>query len=164
MSLTRASLEMVSSGSQAGDVISQGRSLQVQVGEEKSSELGGHFDNTNGTLSLSIPGYPPLVISGFMTQSDVGVGKEGPQGNTGTPGINGIIGEHGQVGRTGCEGPQGPAGERGARGPVGKQGEQGAQGPAGEEGPPGEDGKVQIYISNSDPGPVGSGALWIKPS
>lgn len=165
MSLTRPGLSMINPGGSQGDVTSSGRSLKIeQVGTDIATDFAGSFDNTNGIFTLQIPGYPTLRINGFMTQSDIGLGKEGPQGQSGTPGINGIIGEHGNQGQRGCQGPQGPQGERGVRGPAGKQGEQGAQGPQGQEGIPGIDGRVQIYISNEDPGPVGAGALWIKPS
>lgn len=155
---------MINPGNTTGDVRSSGRSLVVEtVPDTQATEFSGNFDNTNGVMELQIPGFDVLRISGFMTQSDVGLGKEGPQGNSGTPGINGVIGEHGLRGQRGCQGPQGAQGERGVRGPAGKQGEQGSQGPEGQEGLPGVDGRVQIYISDEDPGPVGAGAIWIKP-
>lgn len=165
MSLTKPTLSMIDGGTSAGDVVNTGNSLSIDItSEDNATSLGGSFDNTTGSLELSIPGYPTLKITGFMTQSDIGTGKEGPQGNTGTSGIDGIIGDHGIQGERGCQGPQGPQGERGVRGPQGQQGEQGAQGPQGEEGITGLDGKVSIFINQEDPGPVGAGAIWIKPN
>lgn len=164
MSIVKPSLSMINAGSSSGNVSNTGKGLVVTTEETQATELSGTFDNISGTLTLSIPGYPVLTISNFMTQSDVGTGKEGPQGVSGTSGTDGIIGESGTQGERGCRGPRGPVGERGVRGPEGKQGEQGPMGPTGPQGISGLDGKVAIYINNEDPGPVGSGALWIKPS
>jgi hypothetical protein len=161
--ITRAPLELIQAGNSPGDVVNTGQGLQIQQGE-MATELNGTFDNTTGTLRLSIPGLPVLRIDGFMTQSDVGTGREGVQGPQGTSGIDGIIGESGLQGKTGCRGPQGPQGTPGPRGPRGQQGEQGSVGATGGEGIPGLDGRVSIYISQDDPGAVGAGAIWIKPS
>ena len=163
MSLTKPSLKMIQAGTVSGDVENTGTGLTVTAESNDSTQLSGTFDNVTGTLTLSIPGFDTLTIKNFMTQSDVGSGSEGPQGVSGTAGVDGIIGEEGLQGKRGCQGPQGAQGERGVRGPQGKQGEQGPSGPQGERGLAGLDGRVAIYISDSDPGPVGAGALWIKP-
>lgn len=155
---------MIQGGSAVGDVTSTGKGLSVDPDSDNSNtSVTGSFDNTTGILMLTIPGFEPIYINNFMTQSDVGTGAEGPQGVSGTPGVDGIIGESGLKGQRGCQGPQGPQGERGVRGPQGKQGEQGPSGPQGAQGIAGLDGRVSIYISDEDPGPVGAGALWIKP-
>jgi len=163
MAITKASLNMISGGSTVGNVESSGRGLSIVADDEVADTLEGYYDNTSGTLTLSIPGYPVLRINNFMTQSDVGTGKEGPQGVSGNAGINGLLGENGLRGERGCRGPRGPVGERGVRGAQGKQGEQGPIGATGPQGEHGLDGKVSIYITTEDPGPVGAGALWIKP-
>lgn len=162
-SITKPTIDMINGGAAIGDVESTGKGLTVTPNNRIANELSGTFDSTAGVLRLSIPGYPELTITNFMTQSDIGTGKEGPQGLGGTPGADGLIGESGLKGQRGCQGPRGPQGERGVRGPEGKKGEQGPIGPTGAEGPKGEDGRVLIFISNEDPGPRGPGAIWIKP-
>lgn len=161
--ITRAPLALIDAGQSSGDVVNTGQGLNIEQGENATA-LNGTYDNTTGTLTIAIPGQPLLRIEGFMTQSDVGTGREGVQGPQGVGGIDGIIGEGGLQGKTGCRGPQGPQGTPGPRGPRGQQGEQGAVGSTGGEGIPGVDGRVAIFISQNDPGAVGAGSIWIKPA
>lgn len=97
-------------------------------------------------------------------------GCEGPPGPTGAPGATGPDGRPGQrgvQGERGCPGPKGPpgaTGPTGPRGPVGPTGPTGEQGPNGAPGPAGPEGRVNIVVSTTDPGAVGSGWLWVNPS
>lgn len=93
-------------------------------------------------------------------------GPQGPQGAQGATGPDGRDGQMGQQGPRGCPGPKGPPGERGPTGPMGPlgptgpRGEQGAQGAPGAAGPAGT---VNIIVSNTDPGAIGAGWLWVNP-
>jgi len=83
-----------------------------------------------------------LIIDGFPTQGDFGIGPTGPRGDPGLDGIDGYDGDDGEDGDTGCAGPKGEEGEQGASGKDGKEGDQGSRGPDGCEGPKGEQGPI----------------------
>lgn len=99
------------------------------------------------------------------------VGCPGPQGEQGPPGEDGRDGMPGGVGpqgAPGCPGPMGAMGPTGPTGPTGKPGPTGptgAPGPAGPKGERGPAGKINIVISEIDPGTsLGPGGIWINPS
>ena len=128
-----------------------------------SGLASGRFDDASGTLILTLVNGSELRIAGFMTQGDIGTGPAGQQGIAGTDGTDGLMGTDGSQGQQGCQGPAGRAGATGPRGQQGIQGPAGDPGPEGPKGEPGVDGVVDVYIQTEDPGPVGAGALWVKP-
>lgn len=161
MSLVKAPLDMIQSPQQSGTVVAEGESLAIKPLSENIDQISGSFDDATGTITLNIPVYGKVTITGLPTSNSVGVGRAGNQGNDGTPGMDGLIGSVGDVGQRGCRGPAGPQGKPGPRGPRGVDGPPGPTGSTGPQGIRGQDGRVQIYIQSEDPGPIGAGALWI---
>lgn len=106
-------------------------------------------------------------------------GRDGKDGEAGCAGGSGEKGDDGEDGRDGLEGPPGPVGPQGPqgrRGERGKKGEQGDQGPPGKQGLPGIEGprgkigkqgppgRINIIVSETDPGPsLGIGGIWVNP-
>lgn len=106
-------------------------------------------------------------------------GRDGKDGDAGCAGPSGEKGDDGDDGRDGLEGPPGPVGPQGPqgrRGERGKKGEQGDQGPPGKQGLPGIEGprgkigkqgppgRINIIVSETDPGPsLGIGGIWVNP-
>lgn len=161
--ITRAPLEMLK-GKGSGQVVSSGRSLRVEQGQSvENLKYEGHYESASGTLTLSIPDMGTLRISGFLTPSAI---PSVPRqiGEKGRDGIDGTMGLDGRTGDTGCRGPEGPRGITGARGPRGHQGEQGVTGATGATGERGTDGRILVFVQDTDPGPVGAFAFWIKPT
>ena len=94
-------------------------------------------------------------------------GPQGPKGDKGNTGATGPQGPKGDKGNTGATGPQGPKGDTGAKGATGDRGPQGIQGPQGPTGPAGTTSwggitNKPITISQSQPGGVGTGHVWIS--
>ncbi len=161
--ITRAPLNMIK-GQGSGSVVSEGRHLKVETGTSvESVAFGGHYEPTSGVLTISIPDLGRLRISGFLTQSAIPSTPRAPS-EKGRDGIDGTMGLDGRTGNTGCRGPEGPRGITGARGQRGHQGERGNTGATGNTGDRGEDGKVLVFVQDTDPGPVGAFAFWIKPT
>lgn len=164
MSITKVPVNMLSAGGKQGNLEADGIELSVTPKTEVELLDGAsHFDNIKGILTLEIPNVGTVKVGGFMTQSDVGEGREGRAGTKGRSGIDGTLGQEGDQGSDGCIGPSGKEGRPGERGPVGNKGEPGSEGPTGAKGDEGEQGRIAVYIQAADPGPVGAGALWIKP-
>jgi hypothetical protein len=98
------------------------------------------------------------------------IGCVGPVGETGDQGEDGRDGLEGPIGPIGIQGPQGKRGERGKKGeqgdqgPPGKQGLPGIEGPRGKIGKQGPPGRINILVSETDPGPsLGIGGIWVNP-
>lgn len=91
-------------------------------------------------------------------------GMEGERGPRGFNGLRGIAGKPGPKGRRGIQGIQGYQGENGVVGPAGNDGANGKQGEVGKKGKDGADLPLPIVVSNSNPGAIGAGAFWVKPS
>lgn len=161
--MTRIPLSLIKPNVSSGEVVAQGQSLAVEQRDADINEFNGVYDNVSGVLTLNIPGYGKINISGFPTRFSVGTGMRGEPGREGSPGINGVLGGEGLQGPRGCRGPQGPQGKPGVRGPRGVVGPPGPRGATGPQGIRGQDGRVQIFIQSEDPGPVGAGSLWIRP-
>lgn len=164
--LTRTPLSMLEARGEPGsDVRFSGEQVHTEPGADINNTgiVNGNFDDASGTLTLNLMNGQKVQIRGFMTQSDIGTGPEGPQGLSGMNGTDGLLGEDGLQGPPGCQGPPGAPGPTGPKGEVGPQGKQGDIGPTGPTGPKGDDGQVDIYIQTEDPGAVGAGALWIRP-
>lgn len=156
--LTRVPLTMVDPGEgvEAGDaVVHDGVTLTTQDVPDENTDryVGtGNYDGETGILSLQLVTKEgnhagTLNIDGFMTNSNIGIGKPGPTGPAGKAGSPGINGVDGRPGDKGCQGPKGDRGQIGATGPIGPSGTYGAlgatgpagaTGPQGEVGPPGE--------------------------
>lgn len=162
-SVTRPPVELIGSNRQ-GQVIAEGGRLKVSGGNNgNETDLSGYYDPTSGTLTLSVPNYPKLTVSGFLTKSSIPRNPVSTVGQRGRDGIDGTIGLDGRTGDTGCQGPRGPRGITGARGPRGERGLQGARGERGEKGERGSDGRVLVFVQDTDPGPVGAFAIWVRP-
>lgn len=170
--LTKVPLQLISAyGVPNSDVRFNGSEVVVTPPAEDENDfgiLGGSFDATAGVMTLSLRNGSQLELSGFMTQSEIGVGPAGPQGKAGVDGRDGLNGIDGDKGATGCQGPAGPPGRQGPRGEQGLPGPTGPDGKTGPTGPDGKDGVVQIWIQTADPVNdasihVTAGALWIKP-
>lgn len=92
------------------------------------------------------------------------IGPTGPQGDDGRDGLPGPIGPAGPPGCPGPMGEMGPTGPTGPTGPAGETGPTGAPGPQGPKGPQGEPGRINIVVSEVDPGPaLGPGGIWVNP-
>jgi hypothetical protein len=162
--LTKPPLGLVHAGRRSGPVSSDSVSLKVLPKDDSISvSLEANYDEVKGVLHLSVPGYPELEISGFMTPLFIREGKQGKPGYPGRQGVDGIDGLDGPQGPQGCIGPKGPEGRPGQRGPLGQQGAQGQQGPNGPTGEAGESGSLQVFIQNDEPDNPTHGALWVKP-
>jgi hypothetical protein len=171
--LTKVPLTMLSAyGSANSDVRFDGMNVVVTPQTEDENNfgiLGGVYDATAGELTLKLRNGAELSLTGFMTQSEIGVGPAGPQGIAGVDGRDGLNGIDGDRGQTGCQGPPGPPGRQGPRGEQGLPGATGPKGNDGATGPTGADGFVQVWIQTADPittSPkhVSAGALWVKPA
>lgn len=161
--LTRPPIEAIDAGEQSGDITSNASELQVTpIDQSIATTLGANYDSVNGVLSISVPGYPQLRISGFMTPLHIKEGRQGKPGYEGRQGIDGTFGADGLQGQQGCQGPRGPQGRPGQRGPRGQVGPQGEVGPTGPDGAKGEPGEFQVYIQNDEPIGVEHGAIWVK--
>ena len=91
-------------------------------------------------------------------------GATGPQGDDGRDGLEGPIGPPGPPGGAGDMGPMGPTGPTGNPGPQGPTGATGGPGPQGPKGKQGEAGRINIVVSEVDPGPaLGPGGIWVNP-
>lgn len=146
------------------------------------------YDMQLGVLSLLFTNGKTLKATGFPTIAKLSKGREGDQGDKGRDGRSDVDGKDGEKGTTGCSGDDGPQGSVGDRGPKGDQGDDGergdkglqgdighqgkrgdrgliaAPGPKGDQGDPGDDGKVNVIISNTDPGDsIGPLGIWIRP-
>lgn len=100
------------------------------------------FDEASGALNLVKRDGTLLKITGFLTQSDFGVGAPGSSGAAGRDGADGPDGDDGDEGAGGCAGVEGNAGEQGEDGEDGKDGPVGIPGPIGQTGNPGLRGPV----------------------
>lgn len=92
------------------------------------------FDKEEGSLVIVKKNGKVINVSGLLTQSDYGVGEQGPVGEPGLPGFEGYDGEDGEEGEDGCEGPEGSQGSTGTMGAIGADGVTGVQGPFGQNG------------------------------
>lgn len=162
--ITKPPLEMIAPITNVGTVVSTGAGLAVEAPKSgDTTELQIDYDNVTGTLTVTVPGYAPAKVSGFATVRDIGEGTQGRPGVQGRAGSDGSLGADGDQGRTGCPGPVGARGAPGKRGPAGQKGEPGDMGPTGPQGEPGKDGVMLVRIQADDPGPVGAGAIWVRP-
>lgn len=147
MSLTRPPLLMIQpSGSKQPNnpVKSDGHRLLV-VEEDRLLAMitivGGFYDGAKGILHLVYEDGHEVLIPGFMTINNIGVGPEGIEGQAGRSGLDGRDGIDGARGPRGYVGPQGKTGEKGDRGERGDRGPIGPEGPAGPQGPQGPKGE-----------------------
>jgi hypothetical protein len=146
------------------------------------------YDAQTGTLSLEFNNGVILKAHGFPTPStlpsgprgregeagidgkpardglDGSKGVSGCQGGIGPEGNRGQKGETGDVGSQGSRGDPGPIGAIGRRGPRGERGEIGLKGPVGDPGLDADDGTVNLYISETDPGDVIAQSIWVNPA
>jgi len=161
--ITQVPTELITTGKSVGQVVSDGRSLQIVPKDTSiATNLYAYMDDASGTLTLGIPNFPELSISGFLTQASIKEGRSGKDGKDGDVGLSGLEGSDGEDGGRGCIGPQGPQGKRGMRGMRGKQGPNGEIGPTGPTGATGAAGSLQVFVQSEDPGDVGAGSLWVK--
>lgn len=164
--LTKTPLSMLyARGEPNTDVRFSGEEVFTRRDEDINNRgiLSVFFDDTTGNLVFTLVNGEQLVVQGFMTGGNIGKGEPGVQGISGVNGTDGLLGQDGLQGPAGCQGPAGRAGATGPRGDVGPRGAQGPAGPTGPQGADGENGQVDIYIMSEDPGPVGAGALWVRP-
>lgn len=129
--------------------------------------LSGSYDDTTGSIVLTMSDNSQIPIKGLPTTSSLGVGQKGAAGNdgrdgrdgkngtNGTNGIDGVCGPVGPVGPVGNIGPIGPAGVDGPQGPQGNIGPHGNTGPIGPEGPEGPEGQQGIQGIQGNVGPLG---------
>ena len=146
--LTRTPLSMLESrGRPDSDIRYNGEEVTAEEDENLNNTglKSGHFDDTTGILTITLVNGQKLQISGFMTQSSIGMGPAGPQGIGGTDGTDGLLGQDGLQGPPGCQGPPGTPGATGPRGDMGPQGPEGPPGPRGADGIKGDTGQVDIY-------------------
>ncbi len=143
------------------------------------------YNAAKAILTLTFNNGNSVSVSGFIRTSDLHKGQRGApgrKGKDGADGFNGRDGEQGNAGSTGRQGFIGDTGVQGERGYAGNKGEKGYKGERGDrgdsgstglggltggEGKPGEAGKDErffIKVSESDPGALGPGAFWVKPS
>lgn len=165
--LTRTSLAMISAkGAVNSDVRFNGQQLEVRNDETVNSNgvVAASFDDVTGTLNLVLTNGTIIPVSGFMTTGNIGTGLPGPPGPPGSNGADGLLGQDGAQGPTGCQGPPGTPGATGPRGMTGAQGPAGVPGEKGDKGDKGDTGTVAIFIQTEDPGAVGPGAFWVRPS
>jgi hypothetical protein len=160
--MNRIPLSMVTPPQTAGTVVAEGVSLTLETPSEVL-EPTLEYDAVSGTMVLTLPGFAPVTASGLPTIATLGKGQRGLDGAEGAPGISSPLARPGARGPQGCRGPVGERGAPGPRGPRGQLGPMGPTGVTGPTGPAGVDGVVQVYIMSDDPGPVGPGALWIRP-
>jgi hypothetical protein len=166
MSLTKTPLSMLEGkGPPNSDVRYTGSEITTRLDDaiNDSGLVSGRFDDSTGTLVLTLVNGTLLKVSGFMTQSAIGTGPEGQPGIGGQDGTDGLMGTDGDQGQQGCQGPAGRAGATGPRGQQGIQGPAGDPGPEGPRGDQGLDGVVDVYIQSDEPQNVGPAALWVKP-
>jgi hypothetical protein len=146
------------------------------------------YDMQLGVLSLLFTNGKTLKATGFPTIAKLSKGRQGDQGDKGRDGRSDVDGKDGDKGTSGCSGDDGPQGSVGDRGPKGDQGDEGERGdkglqgvighqgkrgdrgpiaspgPKGDQGDTGTDGKVNVIISNIDPGDtIGPLGIWIRP-
>lgn len=158
-----------------------GLSLDQSVGTVTITFLNGETQVIQGFLTISdIPEGPegPQGENG-LNGKDGKDGRDGRDGEAGCAGAAGEKGDDGDDGRDGLEGPVGPPGipgcdgPRGKRGPKGEQGDPGIpgkqglpgiEGPEGKMGKQGPPGRINIIVSETDPGPtLGEGGIWVNP-
>ena len=170
--ITRVPLTMLeASGNPGSNVEFDGKEVKIgkelQSGNENIGDAtitGANYDSTTGHLLIAFSNGYEMRVSGFLTTGNIGVGLPGERGASGEKGTDGTNGRDGQKGSTGEQGASGPRGRQGAIGPTGARGEAGGPGAMGATGPQGEAGKVEVYVTQEDPGAeAGPGALWILP-
>lgn len=168
--LTRVPLKQLRATGNPANVVFDGSSVVTEE-EVDSTDYGiaeASFDQTSGTLSITLRNGETVDVSGLMTPNSVGVGLQGDPGLAGADGKDGLNGKDGARGDVGCRGPRGRDGARGPTGPTGAMGATGPTGTTGDKGDKGDPGTVQIFIQTEDPvntSPdfIQIGALWIKP-
>lgn len=128
-------------------------SREEPVSERQIAQIG--FNRKDGTLNFVRNNGELVIISGFLTGSQLGRGLQGPRGPRGKNGKDGRIGRDGKEGKQGCEGPVGPKGELGTSGIDGEDGETGIKGLFGCPGPPGQNGLAGAKGLVGFEGPVG---------
>lgn len=155
-------LSMISPPQTEGNVVAEGSSLALSPLTE-ITQFDGSYDGVSGTITFEIPTIGIINITGLPTAATLGTGVKGADGVQGPAGLSAPLPRPGDRGPRGCRGPEGERGAPGARGPRGPIGPAGPTGPTGPKGADGADGLVKIFIMSDDPGPVGAGALWVKP-
>lgn len=146
-----------------GQVVAEGGAVTVKAAPDSITEPSGEFDPTSGQLKIRLPNIGEFVIAGLPKTSDMGSGPAGLRGAQGRDGIAALTPRDGQQGPDGCMGSDGAEGLPGKDGPRGREGDPGGPGPEGERGEAGADGHFKVFIQSTDPGPVGPGAVWIRP-
>lgn len=159
-------IDLIQAKEKGNIVAEEGRVRAVEVVNDVKAP-NGSFDAVRGILTLTIPGYDTIQISGLATATSMGTGPAGSDGKEGERGLDGIMGSHGLRGEGGCPGPRGAQGDPGRQGPRGLRGPAGPTGTTGMTGPAGLDGSVQVFIQEEDPAKDGRmlmpGALWVRP-
>lgn len=144
-----------------------------------------NYDRDLGILILTLSDGSTVNVEGFVNDGNMRLGRIGDYGSTGKPGDTGITGVDGSKGlkgpqgfrgltgargltglrgRKGDTGPQGFRGDTGLRGVTGNTGPLGITGGTGATGRKGSDSTIPIVISETDPGAIGAGSFWVKPS
>lgn len=188
MALTKIPIELISGEGRPNKLI-QSNGVNFCV-SDKSPKFGISIDvisysETEGVLTVQLSNGESLSIRGFVIATDLRLGMQGFAGRSGVNGLNGVNGRSaimgaqgptgftglngakGKLGPKGSQGAQGPTGYDGKQGKRGKRGAKGKEGKRGKEGAQGRDGRnriLPIVISETDPGAIGAGSLWIKPT
>lgn len=162
--LTKVPLELLDAGNRAREddhlvVDSHGVGTRPADQDGDESIEVGTYDASTGTLTLRRTDGTLLVISGFLTQMNIGVGPTGPTGPQGKPGSNGRNGKDGRPGLMGCSGPKGDPGPMGPTGPAGPPGGPGGFGPTGPTGPMGPIGPAGVDGRTPEFGKTDNGAF-----
>lgn len=155
-------VEMLKAGTD-GQLQAESGGVVIVPTEQQITEPTGRFDPLTGQLTISLPNIGSFTVTGLPRTSDMGSGPAGADGSRGRDGIPGLNPRDGQRGGDGCIGADGAEGLPGKDGPRGREGDPGGPGPEGLQGEPGKDGKFAVYMQSTDPGPVGAGAIWIRP-
>lgn len=160
--LTRLPASMLDIGrSVRGDVL-KNTGVEFEPGSDNVAPTSGvkkaDYDKETGTFTIQNTDNSTVVVRGFPTSNNIGVGATGPTGPQGLTGANGRNGKDGRNGAPGCIGPKGdvgPAGPAGGYGGIGPRGPVGSTGPQGVQGLPGEKGPVGPTGPQGNTGPSG---------
>ena len=160
--LTRIPTGMISTqGSSIGDVLRDTGNIFEPSEERKNATgtvKGAEYDKEVGVFKLTNSDDSVIVVQGFPTAANIGIGATGPTGPQGDKGTNGRDGKDGRDGIAGCIGPKGdvgPAGPAGGYGGIGPRGPVGPTGPQGAQGLPGEKGEIGPTGPQGATGPQG---------
>lgn len=188
MSLTKIKTRIIQgNGLPNSLIIDAGSSLDVgTISSTPSVTVTGiSYNQLAGILTVELSNGQSVNVEGFVKAKDLKKGPQGRLGRTGLsglPGLNGFDGMKGPIGPKGFDGLKGQRGlpgPKGQQGPMGLTGYSGILGPKGQQGPTGTQGLpgikgatgpngkdyvLQVVVSDTDPGAIGSGSMWVKQS